>query len=36
MVLTANPGGVRCVLSDIGMPDQDGYALIRQVRAQVS
>jgi len=32
-VLTANPGEYDVLLSDIGMPDQDGYALIRQVRA---
>jgi len=31
-VLTANPGEYDVLLSDIGMPDQDGYALIRQVR----
>ena len=31
-VLTANPGEYDVLLSDIGMPDEDGYALIRQVR----
>lgn len=30
--LTANPGEYDVLLSDIGMPDEDGYALIRQVR----
>ena len=32
-VLRANPGQHDVLLSDIGMPDEDGYALIRQVRA---
>jgi two-component system CheB/CheR fusion protein len=32
-VLTANPGQHDVLLSDIGMPNEDGYALIRQVRA---
>ncbi len=32
-VLTANPGEHDILLSDIGMPEEDGYALIRQVRA---
>ena len=32
-MLTANPGEYDVLLSDIGMPDEDGYALIRQVRA---
>ncbi|MBR8835725.1 MAG: PAS domain-containing protein [Stigonema ocellatum SAG 48.90 = DSM 106950] len=32
-VLTTNPGMYDVLLSDIGMPDQDGYALIRQVRS---
>ena len=31
--LTENPGQYDVLLSDIGMPNQDGYALIRQVRA---
>ncbi|MDZ8258461.1 chemotaxis protein CheB [Nostoc sp. ChiQUE01b] len=31
--LIANPRGYDVLLSDIGMPDEDGYALIRQVRA---
>lgn len=31
--LRANPEGYDVLLSDIGMPDEDGYALIRQVRA---
>lgn len=31
--LTANPGGYDVLLSDIGMPGEDGYQLIRQVRA---
>ena len=31
-VLTANPGEYDVLLSDIGMPNEDGYALIRQVR----
>jgi two-component system CheB/CheR fusion protein len=31
-VLTANPREYDVLLSDIGMPDEDGYALIRQVR----
>ncbi|WP_414543438.1 ATP-binding protein [Nostoc sp. CCY0012] len=30
--LTANPGGYDVLLSDIGLPEEDGYALIRQVR----
>lgn len=30
--LTANPGEYDVLLSDIGMPDEDGYTLIRQVR----
>lgn len=32
-VLQANPGQHDVLLSDIGMPHEDGYALIRQVRA---
>ncbi|MEI2579408.1 ATP-binding response regulator [Scytonema sp. PRP1] len=32
-ILRANPGEYDVLLSDIGMPDEDGYALIRQVRA---
>lgn len=32
-VLTANPREHDVLLSDIGMPHEDGYALIRQVRA---
>lgn len=32
-VLNANPGEYDLLLSDIGMPHEDGYALIRQVRA---
>ena len=31
--LTANPGEYDVLLSDIGMPNEDGYALICQVRA---
>lgn len=31
--LTTNPCGYDVLLSDIGMPDEDGYMLIRQVRA---
>jgi len=31
-LLTTNPGMYDVLLSDIGMPDKDGYALIRQVR----
>lgn len=30
--LKANPGGYDVLLSDIGLPEEDGYALIRQVR----
>ncbi|MBW4643164.1 MAG: PAS domain-containing protein [Goleter apudmare HA4340-LM2] len=30
--LQANPGGYDVLLSDIGLPQEDGYALIRQVR----
>jgi two-component system CheB/CheR fusion protein len=30
--LTANPGEYDVLLSDIGMPEEDGYMLIRQVR----
>jgi two-component system CheB/CheR fusion protein len=30
--LTANPGKYDVLLSDIGMPEEDGYMLIRQVR----
>ena len=32
-VLTANPGEHDVLLSDVGMPDEDGCTLIRQVRA---
>jgi len=32
-VLTGNPGAYNVLLSDIGMPNEDGYALIEQVRA---
>ncbi|MBE9005012.1 PAS domain-containing protein [Fortiea sp. LEGE XX443] len=32
-ILTANPNRYDVLLSDIGMPDEDGYDLIRQVRA---
>jgi len=32
-ILKANPGGYDILLSDIGLPDEDGYALMRQVRA---
>ncbi len=32
-MLTANPEKYDVLLSDIGMPDQNGYALIRQIRA---
>ncbi|MCC5635545.1 PAS domain-containing protein [Nostoc sp. CHAB 5844] len=31
--LMANPGGYDVLLSDIGLPEEDGYTLIRQVRA---
>ncbi|MDF5706715.1 MAG: chemotaxis protein CheB [Nostoc sp. S4] len=31
--LMANPGGYDVLISDIMMPDEDGYTLIRQVRA---
>ncbi|BAY28216.1 signal transduction histidine hinase [Nostoc carneum NIES-2107] len=31
--LIANPNGYDVLLSDIGLPEQDGYDLIRQVRA---
>ncbi|MDZ8053514.1 MAG: chemotaxis protein CheB [Aulosira sp. ZfuVER01] len=31
--LMANPNGYDVLLSDIGLPEQDGYDLIRQVRA---
>jgi two-component system, chemotaxis family, CheB/CheR fusion protein len=31
--LIANPQNYDVLLSDIGMPEQDGYALIRQIRA---
>ncbi|MEA5582386.1 chemotaxis protein CheB [Nodularia harveyana UHCC-0300] len=30
--LIANPGGYDALLSDIGLPEEDGYSLIRQVR----
>ncbi|MDB9376062.1 chemotaxis protein CheB [Nodularia sphaerocarpa] len=30
--LKANPGGYDVLLSDIGLPEEDGYSLIRQVR----
>jgi two-component system, chemotaxis family, CheB/CheR fusion protein len=30
--LKAHPGGYDVLLSDIGLPEEDGYALIRQVR----
>lgn len=30
--LTASPGGYDVLLADIGMPNEDGFALIRQVR----
>jgi two-component system, chemotaxis family, CheB/CheR fusion protein len=30
--LTANPSGYDVLLSDISMPDQDGYTLIRRIR----
>ncbi|HYW19642.1 MAG TPA: chemotaxis protein CheB [Nodularia sp. (in: cyanobacteria)] len=30
--LIANPGGYDVLLSDIGLPEEDGYSLIRQVR----
>jgi two-component system CheB/CheR fusion protein len=32
-ILTANPGGFEVLLSDIGLPFEDGYALIREVRS---
>ncbi|AFY95347.1 CheR family methyltransferase [Chamaesiphon minutus] len=32
-MLLASPGKYDALLSDIGMPEEDGYALIRQVRA---
>ncbi len=31
-LIKANPGGYDVLLSDIGLPQEDGYALIRQVR----
>ncbi|BAY15428.1 signal transduction histidine hinase [Anabaenopsis circularis NIES-21] len=31
--LMANPGGYDALLSDIGLPGEDGYTLIRQIRA---
>jgi two-component system, chemotaxis family, CheB/CheR fusion protein len=31
--LIAHPQNYDVLLSDIGMPEQDGYALIRQIRA---
>ncbi len=31
--LTENPGAYNVLLSDIGMPNEDGYSLIQQVRA---
>jgi two-component system CheB/CheR fusion protein len=31
--MIANPGGYDVLLSDIGMPEEDGYDLIRQIRA---
>ena len=31
--LTENPGGYDVLVSDIGMPEEDGYFLIREVRA---
>jgi two-component system CheB/CheR fusion protein len=30
--LTENPGGYDVLISDIGMPEEDGYFLIREVR----
>ncbi|MDZ8081171.1 MAG: CheR family methyltransferase [Nostoc sp. DcaGUA01] len=32
-ILMRNPGGYDLLLSDISMPEEDGYTLIRQVRA---
>ncbi|MBD2145500.1 chemotaxis protein CheB [Sphaerospermopsis sp. FACHB-1194] len=32
-ILKTNPGGYDVILSDIGLPEEDGYALIRQIRA---
>ncbi|MBS3028368.1 MAG: PAS domain-containing protein [Dolichospermum sp. DET50] len=32
-ILKANPGGYDILLSDIGLPHENGYALMRQVRA---
>ncbi|MEA5578343.1 chemotaxis protein CheB [Anabaena sp. UHCC 0451] len=32
-LLKANPGGYDVLLSDIGLPEEDGYALIRKIRA---
>ncbi len=32
-ILKANPHGYDVLLSDIGLPEEDGYALIRQVRS---
>lgn len=32
-ILKANPHGYDVLISDIGLPEEDGYALIRQVRA---
>ncbi len=31
--LTASPGSYKVLLADLGMPDEDGFSLIRQVRA---
>ncbi|TAF97556.1 MAG: response regulator, partial [Oscillatoriales cyanobacterium] len=31
-MLTANPDRYDLLLSDIGMPEQDGYSLMRQIR----
>lgn len=31
-MLTTNPDRYDVLLSDIGMPDRDGYSLIRQIR----
>lgn len=32
-ILKTNPGGYDVILSDIGLPEEDGYALMRQIRA---
>jgi two-component system CheB/CheR fusion protein len=31
-IFTNNPGGYDVLISDIGLPEEDGYMLIRQIR----